>query len=83
MNGHEGLEREAGLPIVSKQSNTGEKILTIHQGEPFATGTRMGGSHDVDAALAAAARIQETARRIARGNVRLDEIQAWIREGRP
>lgn len=60
----------------------GEEIIITHRGEPIAKLVPIKEAHDVDKALAAASRIQRTANRIAQGNITLDEIRAWVREGR-
>lgn len=61
----------------------GEEIIITHRGHPVAKLIPVEASHDVEQAFAAASRIQQTAQRIARSHITLDEVHAWVNEGRP
>jgi prevent-host-death family protein len=76
------FEAKTHFSELLQRAHRGEVIVITRRGEPYAKLTPVGDPHDVEAALAAVARIEETAKRLARSNVTLDEIKAWIAEGR-
>ncbi len=71
------------LAELVKKSEAGHDAVIMNRGEPLARLGPPGVDHDVDRAVAVAERMLQTAKRIARNNITIDEIRAWTHEGRP
>jgi antitoxin (DNA-binding transcriptional repressor) of toxin-antitoxin stability system len=71
-------ETKTHLSELLQRAHAGEEITITLRGEPYAKLA----VHDLDEALAAATRIQESAKRLAGNTVTLEELESWIKEGR-
>lgn len=77
------FEAKTNFLKLLERANQGEEIIIAREGQPFAKLGPIACGHDVDDALAAAARIRQTAERIAQRNkIALEDIRSWVNEGR-